>query len=217
MPDIKLTGLYYANKFALITFKAFEEVMGRNGLNAILNLAGLQQYINSWPPDNLDKEFDLAYYTALHVALEDMYGRRGGRGLALRAGRTLFADALKGFGAMAGVGDLAFKVLPLQAKLRVGLPAMAGIFRQFSDQVSFVHDEGDKYVYTYEMVDGQRRCPMCAPDRTAERPVCYTGQGLLQESVRWVSGGHEFKVDMVTCFACGDDKGRYYIYKEPIT
>ena len=40
-------------------------------------------------------------------------GPRGGRGLALRAGRATFADALRGFGALAGVGDLAFKVLPL--------------------------------------------------------------------------------------------------------
>lgn len=217
MPEVVMSGLYYPNKFALITFKAMEEVMGKNGLNAVLNLAGLAKYINAYPPDNLDKEFDLAYYTALQVSLEDMYGRRGGRGLSLRAGRTLFADALKSFGAMAGVGDLAFKVLPLQAKLKVGLPAVAGIFRQFSDQVSFVHDEGDRYVYTYEIVDGVRTCPMCAPNRVAERPVCHIGQGLLQESLRWVSGGHEFKVDLATCIACGDDKGRTVIYKDPIT
>ncbi|MCZ7543568.1 MAG: 4-vinyl reductase [Anaerolineae bacterium] len=181
--------------------------MGKNGLNAVLNLAGLAKYINAYPPDNLDKEFDLAYYTALQVSLEDMYGRRGGRGLSLRAGRTLFADALKSFGAMAGVGDLAFKVLPLQAKLKVGLPAVAGIFRQFSDQVSFVHDEGDRYVYTYEIVDGVRTCPMCAPNRVAERPVCHIGQGLLQESLRWVSGGTSSKLTLRRVSRAATTKG----------
>jgi len=127
----------------------------------------------------------------------------------LRAGRATFADALRGFGALAGVGDLAFKVLPLTAKLRIGLPAMANIFTQFSDQISNVHDEGDKYVYTLE------RCPMCW-NRKADRPVCYVGQGLLQEGLRWVSGGHEFKVDISTCIAKGDDMGRYVIYKQPL-
>jgi hypothetical protein len=47
--------------------------------------------------------------------------------------------------------------------------------------------------------------------------VCYLGQGLLQEGLRWVSGGHEFKVDMATCIAKGDDIGRYVIFKEPIS
>jgi predicted hydrocarbon binding protein len=208
MPPEK-SGFYYANKFARITIEALEEVMGKNGLNAILNLAGLSEYINNYPPDNLEKEFDFAYFTALCVALEDMYGPRGGRGLALRAGRATFADALRGFGALAGVGDLAFKVLPLAAKLKIGLPAMANILTQFSDQVSNVYDEGDKFVYTLE------RCPMCW-NRKADRPVCYIGQGLLQEGLRWVSGGHEFKVDMAACIAKGDDMGKYIVYKEPV-
>lgn len=208
MPPEK-SGYYYPNKFARIYLMAMEEIMGKNGLNAILNLAGLQEYIGNYPPDNLEKEFDFAYYTALQVALEEMYGPRGGRGLALRAGRASFAEGLKGFGALAGVGDLAFKVLPLPQKLKIGLPAMANILTQFSDQISHVHEEDDKFTYTLE------RCPMCWK-RTADRPVCYAGQGLLQEGLRWVSGGHEFKVDMATCIAKGDDMGRYVIFKEPI-
>jgi predicted hydrocarbon binding protein len=208
MPPEK-SGFFYPNKFARITIEALEEVMGKNGLNAILNLAGLSEYINNYPADNLEKEFDFAYFTALCSALEDMYGPRGGRGLALRAGRATFADALRGFGALAGVGDLAFKVLPLAAKLKIGIPAMANIFTQFSDQISNVRDEGEKYIYTLE------RCPMCW-NRKADRPVCYVGQGLLQEGLRWVSGGHEFKVDISTCIAKGDDMGRYVIFKEPV-
>jgi len=207
----KKSGYYYPNKFARLTIGAMQEVMGENGLNAILNLAGLSDYIGNHPPDNLEKEFDFADYTALNMALEEMYGPRGGRGLALRAGRTIFAGGLRAFGALAGVGDLAFKVLPLNAKLRVGVPALANIFMQFSDQISNVYDEGsDKIIYTLE------RCPMCW-ERKADRPVCFMGQGLLQEGLRWLSGGSEFKVDMDTCIAKGDDIGRYAIYKEPIS
>ncbi len=208
MPREK-SGYYYPNRIALIVFEAMEDVMGTNGLNAVLNLAGLSEFIGNYPPDNLEKEFDFADFTALQVALEDMYGARGGRGLALRAGRAAFASALKGFGALAGVGDMAFKVLPLPAKLKIGIPAMASIFNQFSDQISNVYDQGDHFLYTLE------RCPMCW-NRTADRPVCYMGQGLLQEGLRWVSGGHEFRVVMQTCKAQGDDMGRYLIYKEPL-
>ena len=79
------SGYYYPNKFARIFIDAMEEVMGKNGLNAVLNLAGLQHYVDNYPPDNLEKGFDFSEFTALNVALEDMYGPRGGRGLALRA------------------------------------------------------------------------------------------------------------------------------------
>jgi hypothetical protein len=205
------SGYYYPNKFARLTIEAFEEIMGKNGLNAILNLAGLQQYLNEYPPDNLEKGFDFSDYTALMVALEDMYGPRGGRGLALRAGRAVFAGGLRAFGALAGVGDLAFKVLPMNAKLKIGVPAMANIFSQFSDQISNVYEEGsDRIIYTME------RCALCWK-RKSDKPVCFMGQGLLQEGLRWVSGGHEFKVEMSTCIAKGEDMGRYVIYKEPIS
>ena len=46
----------------------------------------------------------------------------------LRAGRATFNDVLKDFGALAGVGDIAFKVLPMHTKLKIGLSAMAKIF-----------------------------------------------------------------------------------------
>jgi len=209
MPPQK-SGYYYPNKFARLTIDAMEEVMGRNGLNAILTLAGLNQYLDNPPPDILDKQFDFGDFTALNIALEDMFGPRGCRGLALRAGRAIFAGGLRSFGALAGVGDLAFKVLPMNAKLRVGVPAMANIFTQFSDQVSNVYEEGsDKVIYTLE------RCPMCW-GRKVDRPVCFMGQGLLQEGLRWLSGGREFKVDMTTCIGKGDPMGKYVIFKEPL-
>jgi len=84
VPIEKKSGLYYPNKIARIYIEAMEDVMGVNGLNAVLNLAGLGQYAGNYPPDNLNKEFDFAEFTALNAGLEEMYGPRGGRGLALR-------------------------------------------------------------------------------------------------------------------------------------
>ena len=97
MSPVEKSGLYYPNKFGLITIQSLEEVMGKNGLNAILNLAGLNHYIDNYPADNLDKGFDFSELSSLGVALEEMYGPRGGRGLALRAGRATFAEAFEEF------------------------------------------------------------------------------------------------------------------------
>jgi len=95
MEPIPKSGFYYPNKFGLIMINALEDVMGKNGVNAILNLAGLSHYIDNPLPDNLEKGFDFAEIAAINQALEDMYGPRGGRGLSLRLGRAMFSDGLK--------------------------------------------------------------------------------------------------------------------------
>jgi len=210
MEPIPKSGLYYPNKFALITIKALEEVMGRNGLNAIMNLAHQPQLIDNYPPDNLNREFDFADFSSINTALEEMYGARGGRGLALRAGRSTFTDALRNFGALAGVGDLAFRVLPLQIKLRIGLPAMAKIFTQVSDQHSTVKEFEDHFVYTIH------RCPVCWGRSGLDKPVCFVATGLIQASLKWVSGGMEFSIHETRCIAMGDEVCDFVINKTPV-
>ena len=209
MAALKMSGYYYPNKMGRIFLLALEEVMGKNGLNAILHLAGMDKYIDNYPPDNLDKAIDFAEIAAMLVALEETYGARGGRGLSLRAGRALFSNGLKNFGALAGAGDLAFKVLPLDTKLKIGVPAIAKIFNTVTDQVSSVQDQGDHYIYTLE------RCSMCW-DRHTDKPCCHTAVGIIQEALKWLSGGKEFKVEMLSCKGCGDEIGKLKIYKEPI-
>ena len=209
MEPIPKSGLYYPNKVARIYLKAMEEVMGKNGLNAILNMAGLNNLVDNYPPDNLHREFDFADYSALSGALEEMYGPRGGRGLALRAGRASFAQGLRGFGALAGAGDLAFKVLPLSTKLKIGIPAMARLFSQVSDQKSWVEETPNEYIYY------MAPCPVCW-GRKSTKPMCHAGTGLLQEGLRWVSGGHEFRVQESKCVGCGDDACALHVQKEPI-
>lgn len=209
MEPIPKSGLYYPNKIARIALNAIEDVMGKNGLNAILHLANLSHLIDNFPPDNLERQFDFADFSAISGALEEMYGPRGGRGLALRAGRQTFSEGLRNFGALAGAGDLAFKVLPLTAKLHIGIPAMAKIFSTTSDQLSTVAEQEDSYIYTIH------RCPVCW-GRKVDKPDCFMAVGLLQEGLKWVSGGREFRVVQTTCHATGDEACDFQIFKEPI-
>ena len=201
---------FYANKIALITLNSLEDVMGKNGLNAILNLAHLPHLIENKPPDNLAKEFNFADFSALNQALEVMYGARGGRGLALRVGRAAFADSLRTFGALAGAGDLAFKVLPLSTKMRIGIPAMAKIFSQISDQYSTVQEREHEFIYTIH------RCPVCWGRSGSDKPVCFIATGLLQEGLKWLSGGNEFRVNESQCVAMGHSVCEFVIQKQPI-
>lgn len=209
MDAIPKSGYYYANKIVLITLEALEDVMGKNGVNAILNLAHLPHLIDNYPPNNLGREFDFADFSAINLALEEMYGPRGGRGLALRAGRAAFEDALRDFGALAGASDLAFKILPLHTKMRIGIPAMAKIFSQISDQYSTAQEAEQAFIYTIH------RCPVCWGRTGSDRPVCFVAVGLLQAGLTWLSGGRDFRINESKCIAMGDEVCEFVIPKTP--
>jgi bacteriochlorophyll 4-vinyl reductase len=206
---MELSGLYYPNKIARIYLEVLEDIMGKNGLNSVLNKAGLQRLIDNYPADNLRKEFDFAEFSTLNQALDDTYGPRGGRVFALRGGKASVQAGLDAFGAAVGIGGLAMKILPLSAKIKVGLAGMARIFSTFSDQTSRVEDANAHYVYTIE------KCPVCW-GRQADRPICHGAVGLLQGGLHWVSGGKDFKVVQTHCHAMGHENCRFDIYKEPL-
>jgi predicted hydrocarbon binding protein len=204
------SGFYYPNKIGRIYLMALEEVMGTNGIKAVLNLAKVPDLIDNYPPNTLAREFDFSDFGAIGQSIEEMYGPRGGRGLALRAGRAAFAQGLSEFGSVIGASELAFKVIPMQTKVKVGLKAMAETFTKFSDQPSDVTDGDDYFIYTIH------RCPVCWGRHSDDRHICYGAVGILQEGLRWVSGGKDFKVEEVECIATGDEHCVFHIFKEPL-
>ncbi len=203
------SGYYYPNLIAKIYLEAIEEIMGANGMKALLNMARMQHLIGNYPPGNLRKEFDFADFAQLNEAMEMMYGPRGGRALSLRAGRKAFDQGLKNFGVMVGVADRTFRLLPLGIRLKVGLRAMATAFSSTSDQICYVNEEKDQFVYVIE------RCPVCW-GRHADSAICHAAMGIIQEGLHWGTGGKQFKVTEVTCIAKGDPACNFTISKKPI-
>lgn len=200
---------YYPNKMGRIILLAIEEIIGKNGLNAILNLSGLRQFINNYPPNNLDPGFSFTELSRLQVAIENIYGVRGGRGVALRSGRACFKYGLREFGPMLGITDLSFRLLPLPMKLRVGADVFAQTFNQFTDQTVRV-EEDDTYLW-WQI----ERCPICW-ERHTESPACHLAAGLLQEALYWVSGGKYFDVEETGCVASGASTCTFAVHKTPI-
>ena len=198
---------YYPNKMVRIILLAMEEVMGRNGVSAALNLARLRHLVNNYPSNNFDREVTFDEIGGLMKALDDMYGPRGGRGIALRAGRAAFKYGIKEFGPVLGIADLAFRLLPLNMKLKVGADIFAEAFNRFSDQIVKVTDEEERIVWQ------NVRCPMCW-GRKSDSPCCHLAVGILQESLYWVSGGKHFDVTETTCTAIGHETCTFIIDKK---
>jgi len=209
MSDVATPTYYYPNKMGRIVLQALEEVVGRNGLIAVLNLANLLHFIGHYPENNLERGFSFDDLSRMMTALEQLYGPRGGRGLALRTGRVCFKYGIREFGPMVSVAELSYRLLPLDLKLRQGAEIFRDIFNQYSDQQVVVEETPQAFYWRIE------RCPVCWK-RRASQPVCQLAVGVLQEALYWVSNGKYFTVEETTCIAKGDPSCTLVIYKQPL-
>ena len=201
---------FYPQRMGRIVLQGMEEIVGRNGVHAVLNLASHGEFIENYPPANSERSLPFKLVSDLHVALEQAYGPRGGRGLALRMGRAAFAYGLREYGSQLGLTEMAFRLLPLPTKMHVGAKAFADLFTRHTDQVVRL-EETDTHLFWHI-----ERCPLCWERHTHE-PVCHLAVGLLQESLYWVSGGKIFNVEEILCIARGDPSCTISIEKAPIT
>jgi len=209
MKNDSSTTYYYPNRLGRILFLAMEEMIGRNGVNAVLNQAKLRNRINSYPKNTLEKNFRFEEVSLIQVALEASYGIRGGRGLALRTGRAGFKHILHEFGQELEFSDLAFRLLPLEDKIRMTAEALAKLFNQYSDQQVVVSEDAHRYLWTI------KRCPYCWK-RRLDDAVCLHPVGLLQEALYWVSSGKFYNIEEVDCIAKGDKACTIVIDKQPL-
>jgi predicted hydrocarbon binding protein len=200
---------YYPNRMGRIFLIAMNDIIGVHGVNATLNLAGVPDLVNNYPPNNLKLGFKFEHLAAIQETMDDMFGSRGGRGLALRTGRETFKYALKDFMPVLGIADLSFRPLHLGIKLKIGLGVFAETFNKFTDQIVRLDEEKSRHLWIIE------RCPVCWQRETTD-PCCHLAVGLLKESLNWVSNGREFRVEEIECIATGNSACVIAIYKQPI-
>ncbi len=205
----ELEPRFYPNLIARLYLLSLEDVMGRNGVNALLNLANRKHIVNNYPPSNLKREFPFIDMAQISHATETMYGPRGARGMELRAGRYAFNLGLKEFGPLLGMADLALKLMPMTMKMKIALNATAQTFDRFSDQPSRVEERKGQFLYIID------KCPVCW-GRTTDRPCCHLAQGIIEEALTWVTGGHTFRVEEIECRGMGAATCTFAIDKDAL-
>lgn len=203
-----VSQFYYPDRMGRIILQAMEEILGRNGVNAILNLACLTDLIDI-PLQKFNRGLPFEEISHLQSALENFYGPHGGRGVSLRVGRATFQHGLREFGPLHGLTDLTFRLLPIQTRFSTGAATLAEIFNKYSDQRVRLDDK-DKLLLWH--ID---RCPLCWGRKTDD-PCCQMAVGLLQESLYWMSGGKFYRVEETACLACGDSACTILIEKTPM-
>lgn len=196
-------NLYIANAIMRQALMAIEEVMGEQGLKAVLRASGLEKYIDSPPPDDLEPAISFEDYARLNQAIEDFYGR-GGRGMLKRIGRASFQYGVREQPTLMGIAGVALKLMPKRQRIKFVLTNLGNALKKASPDTEFwVDDRDGKIAYCI------RDCSMCA-GRSSDKPEGHLLIGSITEAVQWATG-EEMEVRETMCMCKGDAYGRFEV------
>jgi predicted hydrocarbon binding protein len=180
-----------------------QEVMGENGLHAVLRSCGLERYVNQLPPNDTNPAIKTSDYARVNQAIEEFYGRAG-KGMLIRIGKASFQYGLREQSALLGVAGVAIKLLPTKQRIKFILNGMADALKKSNAEVdAWVEETGETIAYI------DRTCAVCW-GRTHEKSICHLYVGSITEAVLWATGT-EYQVTETHCMAKGDPYCRFEV------
>lgn len=192
-----------ANTIMLQALKSSEEVMGNNGLQAVLRASGLERFIDNMPPNDLNASVKSSEYARFLQAIEEFYGRAS-KGMLRRIGKASFQYAVREQAALLGLAGVALKLLPEKQRIKFILNSVGNALKKINPEVdAWVDEQGDTLAYI------EKTCSICW-GRQNNQPVCHLYVGSITEAVLWATGV-EREVIETHCLAKGDEYCRFEI------
>jgi predicted hydrocarbon binding protein len=182
-----------------------EDVVGRNGMSAILRGANLPQYIDNYPPSNTEYGgHQLRFMAQVNHALYDIYGARGARAILNRIGRGRAKNAIEENATFANAVKLLVSPLPRRMKVKLSLEKISKEYSQQMGTHVYISEDDDHFFWD------DTNCAACV-DWVSESPVCFTTAGFIFGVIAWGLGDEDFQVKEVACRAKGDATCRYQV------
>ncbi len=203
------SGLYYPNRLALVTLQALEEVIGSTGMQAVFHMAGLQDLTLNPPGDNMSRQFDFSDFSALFSTLNGLFGERGAKTLATRAGRMSAQMGVKLFNETPMPEHEHETTAPMDEPVLKRLIRFSNYLNTVSDQITSVYRCKDGNGFEFMV----RVCPACW-GRTAGLPACSYYEGLLEGVVRLFSNEPAYTAEETLCKASGNEFCLFLLKKQ---
>lgn len=180
-----------------------QEILGANGIQAVLRASGLERFIDNYPPNDMNPSIKTSEYARLIQAIEDFYGRAG-KGMLRRIGKASFQYGVREQAALLGIAGVALKLLPEKQRIKFILNGMANALKKSNPAVeAWVDETGDQIAYV------ERTCALCW-GRQSDSPICHLYVGSVGEAVQWATGV-EHDITETHCIARGDEYCRFEV------
>jgi hypothetical protein len=170
---------------------------------------GVAEAINPSAPYNVGSNGKLIKASAVQDTLELHYGKRGGRGIAWRAGRTAYQILKDRYRISHLNEDSLFRFFPLQSRLQTGLENLVKAVIEFDGMQVKLLTSAEGWMWRSE------DCHVCQ-GRSSDDSCCHFTVGLLQACLDWISGGRAFDVVETSCKAAGDSACDFRIIRQPV-
>jgi divinyl protochlorophyllide a 8-vinyl-reductase len=196
------------NSVMRLALSSTEAILGKSGYHAVVHVAGLDRLLESPPHDNTKLETPGEDFSALLVAILNMYGESSSRGLFRRWGMAFGTTAAKRRPSARLLKPM-LALLPLQRRVHTVLDAFVqegNIAR--GAELHTLSEKPDRYVLTFN------DCLYCAGMHPTE-PICFTAAGIIEAVLKW-STGRDFTVREVQCQARGAAACVFEIDKQPL-
>ncbi len=190
------SGLYLPNRFVRITIQALKEVVGPGAMKAIYHHAGLPDLEDNPPPNDMNCDFSNDNFSKLFASLNDVMGKRGGRSLSIRAGRT----TMKLSGMHFGTSPLPSTPAPVMDDdvLLIRLNRLSNFLNSISDMRTIVCKREGQEGFEFLI----RQCPNCSNQQSLDC-VCAFFEGFIDQAVKDFSYSDNFIIMETECIAAG--------------
>ncbi len=186
---------------------AVRKVVGQAEYAALLQDAGLPQYLEALPPESRAYTIPFSHYAALNRAIHRRYGPQG-EGLLTRIGRALFYYAISDQPWLLRAALQGVKLLPPRQRLQVVLRKIGDL----TDSLISVPTEYQVEAHASGWAYSWRPCALCW-GHTAEHPLGQLFVALFQAAVEWATG-LRIQVYEAQCLAQGHAFGRVEVQLE---
>lgn len=194
------------NSFLHFSLRGIQDIMGTNGLNAILNITGLMKFKDNIPPNNEQIQSDAVDVGKLVRGALDLIGQNGVKAILKNAGRRGYRMSLEENPAL---------MEALHAEL-VKLPTDRDRIASLMGAITFDANRifGEGHQELIPLPDGFEvriaECEWCWGITDLAAPVCFTELGLEEEAIFWATGKY-YDVTEIACRAMGAERCIFHI------
>jgi len=190
-----------------IIYEGIEEIVGKADSSLLFMLAKFPLPDEKQAGTISNKPLVYRNLSRLLEVIEETYGHKGGQGIALRAGRASFKKVFGMYGQQMGFTKLDYRLLPIPARLKTGLNALANTISDlWQEPIRVLEDQGAWYWQI-------EHSPWCW-ERHHGEVACHFTVGLVQEYLSWASGGKYYDVVEIMCAAAGEEYCAFQINKQ---
>lgn len=189
------------NYFLHFSLRGIHDIMGTNGLNAILNITGLTKFRDNIPPNNEEIESNAVDVGKLIKGAIDLIGQNGAKAILKKAGRSGYRLSLDEAPELMGALGAELKKLPTDRERIASLMGAIGY------DANRIFGEGHQELVPID--DGFEiriaECEWCWGITGMSLPVCFAELGLEEEAILWATG-KLYDVTEIACRAMGAER-----------